>query len=76
MWEFGALLLLLAILGAFLAPRFLRAGPGGGAQEGTVLVTGGGSGMGLAMATAFAQGGAKVAVIQDGTMQYMKMPGQ
>jgi len=29
----------------------------------TVLVTGGGSGMGLAMATAFAQGGAKVAVM-------------
>ena len=29
----------------------------------TVLVTGGGSGMGLAMATAFAQGGAQVAVM-------------
>src|ERR1700741_684667 len=29
----------------------------------TVLVTGGGSGMGLAMALAFAQGGAKVAVV-------------
>ena len=40
MWEFGALLLLLAILAVFLAPRFLRSGPGGGAQEGTVLVTG------------------------------------
>jgi len=40
MWEFGALLLLLAILAVFLAPRFLRSGPGAGAQEGTVLVTG------------------------------------
>lgn len=40
MWEFGALLLLLAILAVFVAPRFLRSGPGAGAQEGTVLVTG------------------------------------
>ncbi len=40
MWEFGALLLLLAVLAVFLAPRFLRSGPGAGAQEGTVLVTG------------------------------------
>ena len=42
----------------------------------TVLVTGGGSGMGLAMAKAFAQGGAQVAVMgrslekaQDGAQQ-------
>ncbi|WP_024442480.1 MULTISPECIES: hypothetical protein [unclassified Mycobacterium] len=40
MWEFGALLLLLAVLAVFLAPRFLRSGPGSGAQDGTVLVTG------------------------------------
>ncbi|WP_046318235.1 hypothetical protein [Mycobacterium sp. UM_Kg1] len=40
MWEFGALLLLVAILAVFLAPRFLRSGPRGEAQEGTVLVTG------------------------------------
>lgn len=40
MWEFGALLLLLAILAVFLAPRFMRQGPGGDAQDGTVLVTG------------------------------------
>ncbi|WP_409426759.1 hypothetical protein [Mycobacterium sp. SMC-11] len=40
MWEFGALLLLLAVLAVFLAPRFLRSGPGAGAQDGTVLVTG------------------------------------
>ncbi|KLO29342.1 hypothetical protein ABW16_09815 [Mycolicibacter heraklionensis] len=40
MWEFGALLLLLAIMAVFLAPRFLRSGPGGDAQDGTVLVTG------------------------------------
>ena len=31
---------LLAILVVFLAPRFFRPGPGGSAQEGTVLVTG------------------------------------
>lgn len=40
MWEFGALLLLLAVLAVFLAPRFLRSGPGADAQDGTVLVTG------------------------------------
>ncbi|MEB3032099.1 hypothetical protein [[Mycobacterium] nativiensis] len=40
MWEIGALLLLLAILAMFIAPRFFRPGPGGGAQEGTLLVTG------------------------------------
>ncbi|UVO12873.1 hypothetical protein NM962_01515 [Mycobacterium sp. SVM_VP21] len=40
MWEFGALLLLLAVLAVFLAPRFLRSGPGAGAEDGTVLVTG------------------------------------
>lgn len=40
MWEIGALLLLVAILALFVAPRFFRPGPGGGAQDGTVLVTG------------------------------------
>lgn len=46
----------------------------------TVLVTGGGSGMGLAMATAFAQGGANVAVMgrsieraQDGAAQLVTL---
>lgn len=40
MWEIWALLLLLAILAVFLAPRFLRPGPGRGAEEGILLVTG------------------------------------
>lgn len=40
MWELWALLLLLAILAVFLAPRFFRPGPGGGSQQGTLLVTG------------------------------------
>ncbi|CAJ1501266.1 hypothetical protein MU0083_002640 [[Mycobacterium] kokjensenii] len=40
MWEIGALLLLLAILAGFLAPRLIRGGPGAGAEEGTLLVTG------------------------------------
>lgn len=40
MWEFWALLLLLAILAVFVAPRFFRPGPRGGGQEGTLLVTG------------------------------------
>ncbi|KKB98041.1 hypothetical protein [Mycolicibacter arupensis] len=40
MWEFGALLLLLAVMGVFLAPRFLRSGPRGEVLEGTVLITG------------------------------------
>ncbi len=34
------LLLLAAILAVFLAPRFIRPGPRGGAVEGTLLVTG------------------------------------
>lgn len=40
MWSFGVLLLLIAILAVFLAPRFLRRGPGGDAVDGTLLVTG------------------------------------
>ncbi|BBY32490.1 hypothetical protein BST33_18050 [Mycolicibacter minnesotensis] len=40
MWEIGALLLLLAVMGVFLAPRFVRSGPGREALEGTVLITG------------------------------------
>lgn len=40
MWEIGALVLLLAIMAMFLAPRLRRAGPAAGAQEGTLLVTG------------------------------------
>lgn len=40
MWEIWALLLLLAIMAVFVAPRFLRPGPGKEAQEGTLLVTG------------------------------------
>lgn len=40
MWEIWALLLLLAILALFVAPRFFRPGPGSKAQEGTLLVTG------------------------------------
>lgn len=40
MWEFFALLLLVAIMVMFLAPRFLRSGPGAHAEEGTMLVTG------------------------------------
>lgn len=34
------LLLLIAILAVFVAPRFIRPGPRGGAEEGTLLVTG------------------------------------
>ncbi|GFG68761.1 hypothetical protein [Mycolicibacter senuensis] len=40
MWEIWALLLLLAILAVFVAPRFFRPGPGSGAQQGTLLITG------------------------------------
>lgn len=40
MLELGTLLLLVAILASFLAPRFLRSGPGKDAAEGTVLITG------------------------------------
>lgn len=39
-FEILALLLLLAILAVFLAPRFFRPGPRGGALDGTLLVTG------------------------------------
>lgn len=39
-WEFGVLLLLIAILAVFLAPRFIRRGPRGDAVNGTLLVTG------------------------------------
>jgi len=44
MWEFGLLLLLVAILVVFLAPRLIPRGPrgprGGGLASGTLLVTG------------------------------------
>jgi hypothetical protein len=40
MWEIGVLLLLVATLAVFLAPRFLRRGPRGDAAQGTLLVTG------------------------------------
>lgn len=40
MWSFWTLLLLLAILAVFLAPRFLRRGPRGDVVAGTLLVTG------------------------------------
>jgi hypothetical protein len=39
-WEFGALLLLVAVLGALLAQRFIPRGPRGEAASGTLLVTG------------------------------------
>jgi hypothetical protein len=40
MWEFGVLLLLVAILGVFLAQRFIPRGPRGQLASGTLLVTG------------------------------------
>lgn len=40
MWEIWVLLLLVAILAVFLAPRFRRPGPRGNAEDGTLLVTG------------------------------------
>lgn len=40
MYAFLALLLLIAILAVFLAPRFLRTGPRADAEQGTLLVTG------------------------------------
>ena len=41
MWEFGLLLLLVAVLGVFLAQRFIPRGPRGGELlSGTLLVTG------------------------------------
>ena len=39
-WEIGTLLLLLAILAVFLAPRLLRRGPRADALSGTLLITG------------------------------------
>ncbi|ORB73322.1 hypothetical protein [Mycobacterium scrofulaceum] len=40
MWEFGVLLLLVAVLAVFLAQRFLPRGPRGEVLNGTLLVTG------------------------------------
>lgn len=39
-WEFGVLLLLVAVLGGFLAQRFIPRGPRGELLSGTLLVTG------------------------------------
>lgn len=39
-WEFGLLLLLVAVLGGFLAQRFIPRGPRGELLSGTLLVTG------------------------------------
>jgi hypothetical protein len=39
-WEIGMLLLLVAILTVFLAPRFIRGGPRTDALSGTLLITG------------------------------------
>jgi hypothetical protein len=39
-WEFGVLLLLVAVLGVFLAQRFIPRGPRGESASGTLLVTG------------------------------------
>jgi hypothetical protein len=39
-WEFGALLLLVAVLGVILAQRFVPRGPRGEPASGTLLVTG------------------------------------
>jgi hypothetical protein len=39
-WEFGVLLLLVAVLGVFLAQRFIPRGPRGELSSGTLLVTG------------------------------------
>ncbi|HEX7321868.1 MAG TPA: hypothetical protein VF299_02870 [Mycobacterium sp.] len=40
MWDVWVLLLLVAVLGALVAPRFIRMGPRGGTEPGTLLVTG------------------------------------
>jgi len=40
MWEFLTLLLLVAMLAVFLAPRLMRRAPRGGALSGTLLITG------------------------------------
>jgi hypothetical protein len=39
-WEFGVLLILVAVLGVFLAQRFIPRGPRGELASGTLLVTG------------------------------------
>jgi hypothetical protein len=39
-WEFGLLLLLVAVLAVFLAQRFIPRGPRGELASGTLLVTG------------------------------------
>jgi hypothetical protein len=39
-WEILSVLLLLAILASFVAPRFFRQGPGAGSLSGTLLITG------------------------------------
>jgi hypothetical protein len=39
-WEFGVLLLLVAVLGVFLLQRFVPRGPRGQLASGTLLVTG------------------------------------
>ncbi|OBA80132.1 hypothetical protein A9W99_18745 [Mycobacterium sp. 1164966.3] len=40
MWEFAVVLLLVAILVAILAPRFISGGPRGATADGTLLITG------------------------------------
>ena len=40
MWELGALILLVAVLGVLLAQRFIPRGPRGEPASGTLLVTG------------------------------------
>ncbi|CPR13280.1 hypothetical protein BN971_04590 [Mycobacterium bohemicum DSM 44277] len=40
MWEYGVLILLLAVLGVALAQRFVPRGPRGESVSGTLLVTG------------------------------------
>jgi hypothetical protein len=39
-WEILSVLLLLALVAGFLAPRLFRRGPRGGALSGTLLITG------------------------------------
>ncbi|HEX7323551.1 MAG TPA: hypothetical protein VF299_11610 [Mycobacterium sp.] len=40
MWDVWVLLLLVAVLAVLVAPRFIRMGPRGGTEQGTLLVTG------------------------------------
>ncbi|MGA8545694.1 MAG: hypothetical protein WB785_10620 [Mycobacterium sp.] len=40
MWEFLTVLLLVAMLAVFLAPRLMRRGPSGDVLSGTLLITG------------------------------------